>query len=333
MGNSVARMIIGQRPGGIDGPVELLRRPSLIQGVQQGQLQFPSMANGTVAYRDSVSGTNGTTRVWVGDQIIAEYGQPVPGIKGWSWSSFSQVELTTSGSAFVLGYAENAAGDWRHVVWQWPAGQVLLATGNPLAGFTRRIDRFASEIEVSPDGSQWSVVAKERVTGREAIVVDGAMIDLGGGRLAMEEQPLPNTLLSGVTPANWETIFGAAKLNNSGDYACEASYREVTGGYDDLRVRNGRRFGGGGGQTGLVGLVGLDARGAALVKDYQGTSFLTLENYPVVSNSVAVDVDGQRALPGAFARCSLIAASRPSGSKPKGPGPHRNRTSALGPTR
>ncbi|MEM1447630.1 MAG: hypothetical protein AAGI22_00885 [Planctomycetota bacterium] len=290
-GGPTTGMLLGQLPGTIGGPALLLRRPGIVQGISQGPLTGPSMANGTVAYLEKEFNSPTATRAWVEDQLVAESGQPVPGSPGWTWTGFRQIEMTVSGEALVVGRADDGGPLGRSLVWRWPAGQIELASGQSLAGLGQPIAFLSGRITTSPDGSRWTIGFREEVTNRAAYAVDGQLFDFGGGSLSIEGEPVPPSVAATTGPANWLSFLSFIALNEAGDYAIEASLNTASG-IRFVQVRNGRLIEGG---PLVTRIVGIDARGGLEGVNIDGTAVIDHEDHPVLRPGFGVDDDGDGA--------------------------------------
>lgn len=303
MGGSTEWVLVGQRPGQLDGPVELLRRPMVLQGLTQDDVIGGSMANGQIAYADSQFIPQ---RVWIDDQKIVGAGDPVGGMAGWTWRYFRQVELTTTGELIINGYAADSNGVDRDLLWRWPSQQVLLAEGQSLPGFGT-VSALESGVSVSPDGTHWSQVVRRGAGLSCGVVMDGQILEAAPGRPLMDGSAVTPDIAGVYGPSLWELFQFPASVNDRGDWAVEGWIRTLSGSQERLIARNGRAFRNG---DPFVSLIGMDARGSVLTE--RGSEVL-IEDYPALTTPVQLDLDGDGLTDPGAGICSLgfFAISRP----------------------
>ena len=288
MGDPNATAILGQRPSPIDGPAELLRGPGTFAGYVQGAVRAPSMASGQIAYLTAPTPTAFSSAAWVEDQRIVTAGDAVVGMPAWIWERFETIQISTNGEVLLSGLVDDGGlGAARGVLWSWPSGTVLLAERDFVPGLQRRISEFSPYVRVSPDGSHWATLATERVTGRDVVIVDGQVLEVGGLPV-IEGEPVPETVVDPNQNFVWERLSSPPEINNAGEVLFSSELGPAGMG-EIYFVRNGRRLDL---PQSASNVVGIDSSGAVVSSGNTGSVMAFIEGHPLVLRHPLVDDNG-----------------------------------------
>ncbi|QDV06990.1 hypothetical protein Poly30_25090 [Planctomycetes bacterium Poly30] len=272
------------------GAAQLLRIPADIASWPQMHLLQPSPASGRLAYIESVypgigGSLGGGRSVWIDDQLMARSGDPL-GTPGRTWRDFRDIVHLADGSSFVRGRFSDAqqTGD---CVARYPGPVDLLGSGDVLPGLPSPVTEIL-HLGVSPDGRHWIARVRFGLNTRDAIVVDGALYDFGGGLGAYQWGPAPDFFTG---PGGTFASFGSIAINNGGD-AAFTCYVSASGGARGFIVRNRRAV-----ESWLPGTVlesfeAMDARGFVATIREPADVEVSVEALSAAAAGSTIDVDG-----------------------------------------
>ncbi|MEM9379199.1 MAG: hypothetical protein AAGB93_04545 [Planctomycetota bacterium] len=258
----------------------------------------PCLSGGLLSYI-ATGGTSLQQGAFLEGTAIALRGDPI-GATGETWLNFLGVYHFPDGRVWVRG---SAAATAEVIVLEKPSDQVVLRKGMTIVGAPADLDSF---LDFSPDptGSHWAANAVFRVPGTgfvASIAVDGAIVDLGGGLLALEGEPLPPTIDSSPD-VRW-TFLRSPRINGAGDLTFVGTWGPPDDRFQSSAViRNGVPVEFFDIQDPPLPLpIGMDAAGFVLATGIEPPPFnllspaARLDNVPIARSFQGVDVDGDGA--------------------------------------
>ncbi len=274
LGNPEFVIVGDPSPDGSVGAA-VLRVPSATTSPPTLRLGRPDILGGQLAYL----GTNELTPIvrydsaWLDGQLLAEEGDTL-GASGRRWESFGSVTLRPGGKVFLRGSTSAGGAIFAHHT----DSLVLFSGGGTAAGSILRIQRF----EISPNGEHW--VARVVLTlGRQALIVDGDLLDIGGTG-AIETQPVGAAL--GLGASTWSS-FGAMAVDDTGRVTVQAEVQGDSSG--GLTIRGDRVI-----QPLTTQPPFLQFRGntfGSLAVASNGDA-VYLEGEPIIGGAATLDADG-----------------------------------------
>lgn len=295
--------LIGQRSSDFDAPVELLRVPSVLGGIDQVALLSGVLANGRVAYlaKGPLTSSFGDS-VWLDDQLLARRGDPVAGSGGWTWTRFDDVAIASTGRVAAIGQATDPAGAGPFFVVADATGGGLLLNGRDfLPGIPRRIGGLKAPFQFSPNGDHWAAQVEQFFTLAGAMVVDGAVLEVEPGFPVVQGRELPTALTDQVGEAVWTRVESGLSIDDGGRVSFGAGVGSPQLGYRHVFMRGDRVF--------LVAesseldphLLDVSLDGAIAWYDGQFEGRVLTEGHTVMSRIPHADMDGDGfAEPGLF---------------------------------
>ncbi len=278
--------LVGQRPGGLTGPVEVLRVRSTINGLTQSFPSRASMAAGRIAYFCNALSAAGWLRtVWIDDQLVLSEGDSVQTPSGVRfWRSFNGLHLTPAGALYVWGGVTDAGGQYAGQVWIEVFTQsVLLGSGDTLPGYAAPVAELTNEPRMSPTGVHWATGVRFS-DGYKALVADGSIVDYWGTPFVLGN-PLPPQIAGGTSLQFWEGIVGV-DINDAGDLAVGVvGYQNSV--QTSLVIRNGLPIVP---RTHSFPLVGIDPQGAMITWENFAVP-ISIEGRPIFNASTGIDLD------------------------------------------
>ncbi|MEM6671439.1 MAG: hypothetical protein AAF726_01265 [Planctomycetota bacterium] len=280
-------VVVGQRPGRTDGPVELLRS-DLPPGANTSDFMIGArLAGGRLAYSLApFTWLNPAESVWVDDTMIARVGETISDRPGVTWNrSMGTVGFAPDGSAVVWGLVllDPQFQGLKRLLWRWPEGETLIAEGDSIPGLATPVLRITEPIALSPDTRQWAVLVVLESDFREALVRNGALLEYTPGAYALEGEVIPPTFVDGHVGLTWDG-FHALEINDRGHVAFVG--QTSLGGEDRyVLVRNRRPYSF---TDREPKLADIDERSGVLLVDAQALLF---EDDEVLAASPSVDVD------------------------------------------
>lgn len=285
-------------PNGTGGPI-LLRLPSTIGGFEQANLLAPSIAGGRLAYVESplLSIAAGGRSVWLDDQLLAQNGDLIP-TTGDTWTDLRAITHLANGDSYVRGRYSRPQG-LGVGVFRFPAQDAILRTDDAVPGLPSPV-ATVREFSISPSGAHWIAEVTFGTQLREAIVVDGAVLDLGGGNLALEGGALPDDIAG---PLATFDSFERIAINDEGDVALSVWINSPVGG-GPVNIRNGRRVPPSRPGVGAGRIDGIDPRG--FVAALEGGAFVGVDGIEATQAGTSLDVDGDGAVDPGWAVASAV---------------------------
>ncbi|MEM1450639.1 MAG: hypothetical protein AAGI22_16085 [Planctomycetota bacterium] len=291
--------IWGTRTGAPNDPPGLLLTGSFGPPFDQDFLRYPYLSGGAVSYV-AIDGTGLQQGAFLEGVPLAVTGDPV-GTTGATWQSFFGVWHFPDGRNWVIGVPSQLND---RVVLEQPTDRVVLRFGTPIVDEPGPMEVYF-DFAPDPSGDHWVANGLFRVPGTGfvgGLVVDGAVLDLGGGRLALEGEPLPPTIDSSPD-VRW-TFLRSPQINEAGDIAFVGTWGPPTDRFQNSAViRNGvpvRTFD----VDDPVNLapVGIDAAGFLVTTEgtpppFNGVSAVaSVDDVPLTRPFQGIDVDGDGAV-------------------------------------
>ncbi|MEM9383398.1 MAG: hypothetical protein AAGB93_25880, partial [Planctomycetota bacterium] len=280
-------VVVGQRPGELDGPVELLRGETPPAAHPNDFMVGARLAGGRLAYglaRHTY--LNPVNSIWIDDAPIVRVGDPIADRPGASWNRlFGTVGFAEDGRALVSGLIQDTpqVGGLKWMLWSWPEQEALFTRGDPVPGLPSVTVNIGDPV-CSPDARQWLVQFVIQDGSREGLLRNGELLEYAPGAFALEGDAIPPVFVDGHVGLTWEG-FESARINDRGHVAFVGRTR-LDGEARHVLVRNRRPYSF---QAPEPLLADLDERSGVVIT--AGHTSVRYEDAEVLGANPAVDVD------------------------------------------
>lgn len=264
------------------GP-RLLRVPEVVGGLTQTFLYAPRLADRRLGYLAQVDGGAPGTAAFVNDVVVVLTGDPIGA--GETWTGFESIQPLIGGGTMVKGRTGGGPIQSPKLA-RYPAGQIVLEAGMPVGGTTESI-LFVLSTDVSPSGNHVAATVTLGPSGRRGVILDGNLVQLSGGALALSGSSAAPALPP--TPANAAATFSFFRsifVDDAGTVTLDAALDDGGLFTRDVVIRGGREIGD---TSGL--LRGTDLMGGALTSTEQFLPEIEFDGEAIDLTSRGVDLN------------------------------------------
>lgn len=275
---SSPHLVMGELPGEVGAGVQVLRIRGTYGGVEQLTIASPTMANGQIAYISSTSCCPSGS-VWLDDTIVAQRGDAA-GTSGATWYQFQDLLMASTGELFSYCSLQDSSGFIQGLA-EVTTGRMLLRRYSSIPGLPGTVASIFNWT-VSPNGAHWAARVRTS-TSQWALIVDGAVYDMGGGYLALEGQAVSPGIAATIGDGSWSGFYEVF-VNDRGEVVFGGNTSN-----SPAVVRNGVPIEAGTGDLRTV--IGIDERGA-LISQTWSDGTIQFEGADLLAGDAGVDRNG-----------------------------------------